>query len=250
MAWRFGIASDIGGREEQQDRVEVITSERSGDCLIVLADGMGGHDGGALAAQAVIDSSRQLFEAASDSDPLSSLQDHCLQAHQAVAGIGEREKASAGSTCVMLYLSSDEAYWAHVGDSRLYHYRKGTLLRRTLDHSLVQLMVSNGEMAEADMTSSPLQNQLYMRLGGNNEPKPELGATDVQAGDAFVLCSDGLWESVGETEIGAILSEDDLEGAVAQLAQLAKERGGMEGDNITVAIAQMGRVRRKFSWFK
>jgi serine/threonine protein phosphatase PrpC len=249
MTWRFGIASDIGGRDEQQDRVEIIASTGGDDYLIVVADGMGGHRGGAFAAQAVVDSAKRFFETASVTDPLASLGKLCAQAHQAVVDVGEQGSQPPGSTCVLLYLSADEAYWAHAGDSRLYHFRNGKILTRTMDHSMVQLLVSRGKMAEAEMATSPLQNQLYMRLGGEQQPKPEFGAAEVQQGDVFMLCSDGFWGAVDPEEVGAVLSEKDLEAAAERLVQLARERGGNGGDNITVAMAQLGRVRRKFRLF-
>jgi serine/threonine protein phosphatase PrpC len=114
---------------------------------------------------------------------------------------------------------------------------------------MVQLLVSWGKMAEAEMATSPLQNKLYMRLGGEHQPKPELGAAEAQEGDVFMLCSDGFWGSVDPEEVGAVLSEYDLEGAVECLVQLARERGGNGADNITVAMAQLSRVRRKFHVF-
>lgn len=246
MAWRFGISSDIGGREEQQDRAELIAADGGDAFLVVLADGMGGHHGGALAAQAVVDASRHLFASHGLADPMADLEAHCLVAHRAIAGLDDGEEPPPGSTCVLLYLSGDEAYWAHVGDSRLYHFRNGRLLSRTRDHSLVQLLVDRGELAEEEMATSPLQNQLYMRLGGDEAPKPELGSAEVQKGDAFMLCSDGFWEVVGEDEVGAVLTDDDLEAAVARLVDTARGRGGEHGDNITVAIAQKGRLRKKF----
>ena len=245
MAWRFGICSDIGGREEQQDRAELFASKNGDDYLIVLADGMGGHHGGSRAAQAVVDCSRHLFETNGIDDPLSDLETLTIQAHQAVTEVGGQEGQTPGSTCVMLYLSGDAAYWAHVGDSRLYHFRKGRLLSRTRDHSLVQLLVSRGELPEEEMAASPLQNQLYMRLGGEEAPKPELGSAEIQKGDAFMLCSDGFWESVGEDEVSAILTHDDLEGSMERLLRMGKERGGHDGDNITIAIAQKGKLRKK-----
>jgi serine/threonine protein phosphatase PrpC len=249
MTWRFGIASDIGGRDEQQDRVDIIASPDGEGYLIVVADGMGGYHGGALAAQAVIDSAKHFFEMASLTDPLASLRKLCAEAHHAVVDVDRQATQPPGSTCVLLHLSGDEAYWAHIGDSRLYHFRDGRLLTRTLDHSMVQLLVSRGEMAEAEMASSPLQNQLYMRLGGKQQPNPEFGAAEVQQGDLFMLCSDGFWESVDPEEVGAVMSRNDLEAAGERLVQLARERGGDDGDNITIAMAQLGRVRRKFRLF-
>jgi serine/threonine protein phosphatase PrpC len=249
MAWRFGAASDIGGRDEQQDRVDIIASPDGEGYLIVVADGMGGYHGGALAAQAVVDAAKRFFETTSVTDPLASLGKLCAQAHQAIMDVDAQSSQPPGSTCVMLYLSADEAYWAHVGDSRLYHLREGKILTRTLDHSMVQLLVSRGEMAEAEMATSPLQNQLYMRLGGKQQPDPGFGAAEVQQGDLFMLCSDGFWESVDPEEVGAVMSENDLEAAGERLVQLARARGGDNGDNITVAMAQLGRARRKFRLF-
>jgi len=249
MAWQFGTASDIGGRDEQQDRVDIIASPDGEGYLMVVADGMGGYHGGALAAQAVIDSAQRFFETASLTDPLASLRKLCAEAHHAVVEVDVQAAQPPGSTCVLLHLSGGEAYWAHIGDSRLYHFRDGRLLTRTLDHSMVQLLVSRGEMAEAEMASSPLQNQLYMRLGGKQQPNPEFGAAEVQQGDLFMLCSDGFWESVDPEEVGAVMSRNDLEAAGERLVRLARARGGDDGDNITIAMAQLGRVRRKFRLF-
>ena len=249
MTWRFGTAADIGGRVEQQDRVEIIASPDGDVYLLVVADGMGGYQDGAHAAQTVIDTARQFFETGKVTDPLNSLERLCAEAHQAVSAIGNKKGQPPGSTCVFLYVSNDEARWAHVGDSRLYHFRNGTMLARTLDHSMVQLLVARGEMTEADMAASPLQNQQYMRLGGKQAPRPELGAAEVQEGDLFLLCSDGFWESVDPQEVQAIATKDSIEAAVERLVQLARERGGKDVDNITIAMAQLGRAQRKFRIF-
>lgn len=249
MRWRFGIASDIGDRPEQQDRAAIVESTDGGDYLVVVADGMGGYEGGALAAQAVVDAAKPFFQAASVADPLASLGALCVQAHQAIAQLGEQDKPSPGSTCVLLSLSGRDASWVHVGDTRLYHFRHGKVLTRTQDHSMAQLLASRGEMAESDIAGSPLQSQLYMRLGGTREPVPECGAAEIQPGDLFMLCSDGFWTSVLPSEVAAVMSEDDLQPAAERLVQLAKERGGNGGDNITVALAQAGKRPRWFRLF-
>jgi serine/threonine protein phosphatase PrpC len=249
MAWRFGIASDVGGRKTQQDRVAVLETPASDDRLVVLADGMGGYRGGELAAQAVIDCARHAFETASVKDPLVFLEQLCARAHQAVQDIAPGEGQAPGSTCVLLYLSANEAHWVHVGDSRLYHLRKGKLLARTADHSVVQLLVAQGKIAEADVATSPLQNQLYMRLGGERQPNPDYGAAEVKQGDLFILCSDGLWQSVDSKELQVLVSADDTQVAVEQLVKIASERGGSGGDNISAALARFDKGKKKFRLF-
>lgn len=249
MPWQFGIASDIGERDEQQDRVGIIASENSNEYLIVVADGMGGYQGGALAAQAVVDSANQFFDSMTATDPLAALETLCARAHQAITDVDEKNGSPPGSTCVLLYLSSVGAYWAHVGDSRLYHLRLGKIMTRTLDHSMIQLLVSQGRMTEAEMTTSQVNGQLYMRLGGEQQPKPDLGSAEVQEGDIFMLCSDGFWESINTDEVSTVLSKSGLEAGAEMLVRMARERGSNGGDNITLALAQLGRKRKKFRVF-
>ena len=164
---------------------------------------------GALAAEKVIETAREHFHAGPTPDPGAFLEGLCLESHRAINNLGEDEQRSPGSTCVMLYLNGPEAYWAHVGDSRMYHFRGGELLNRTCDHSVAQLLVSEGRLNEADAASSPMQNQLYMRLGGNNMPIPELGASIVEDSEFFLLCSDGLSGMCSDEELLEIVIDAD-----------------------------------------
>jgi serine/threonine protein phosphatase PrpC len=237
MPWHFSMASDIGGRSEQQDCLEMLSSDSGDRYLVVVADGMGGHRDGALAARTVIETARRHFNTGQTSDPRAFLQKLCLESHQEIGGLGVDEARSPGSTCVVLYLNGPEAYWAHVGDSRLYHFRKGKLINRTRDHSVAQLMVSQGRLKESDASVSALQNQLYMRLGGKELPEPDFGASEVEANDVFLLCSDGFWSSVEPQEVVASLVEVpvDSDGA-GRLVEMARERGGATGDNISLVL--------------
>jgi serine/threonine protein phosphatase PrpC len=237
MPWQLSMASDIGGRSEQQDCLEILSSG-SGDChLVVVADGMGGHRDGALAARTVIETARRQFSAGQPSDPRAFLEQLCLEAHREIGALGADDARSPGSTCVALYLHGPEAYWAHVGDSRLYHFRKGILINRTEDHSVAQLMVSQGRLKDSDAAVSALQNQLYMRLGGSERPEPEFGASEVETDDIFMLCSDGFWSSVEPQEVLATLGNTPIENAsAARLVETARERGGATGDNISLVV--------------
>jgi PPM family protein phosphatase len=239
MPWQFSLASDIGGRSEQQDCLEMLSLNRDDTHLVVVADGMGGHRDGALAARTVIETARRRFNAGPISDPRAFLQELCLESHQGISKLGSDEPRSPGSTCVVLYLNGPEAYWAHVGDSRLYHFRNARLLNRTQDHSVAQLMVAQGRLTETDAATSALQNQLYMRLGGNEPPEPDFGASEVEADDMFMLCSDGFWSHVEPQEVVASLEEYpiDNEGA-GHLVDVARERGGSTGDNISLVLVR------------
>ena len=237
MPWQFSLASDIGGRSEQQDCLDMLSSESGDTHLVVVADGMGGHRDGALAARTVIDTARRRFNSGPVPDPRAFLRELCLESHQGISAFGGNAPRSPGSTCVVLYLNGPEAYWAHVGDSRLYHFRKGKLLNRTQDHSVAQLMVAQGRLKESDTAVSALQNQLYMRLGGSEVPDPDCGASEVEANDMFMLCSDGFWSSVEPQEVVDRMEGMSVDDEVAgSLVEVARQRGGAAGDNISLVL--------------
>lgn len=240
MAWTFATAADIGGRDEQQDRVGVFT--RGNDVhLAVVADGMGGHADGAAAAQAVIDVAQQRLAAASARpEPQRFLTELCLEAHGAINGItAEVSAVGAGSTCVLLYVDGPEAYWAHVGDGRLYHFRGDNLVSRTQDHSVAQLMRERRGFSDHEFAGHALQHQIYMRLGGPNRPQPEVDCLAVEPYDAFVLCSDGFWALVGESEMQTALHRaDNAEHICERLIELARSRASDDADNMSLVVGR------------
>jgi serine/threonine protein phosphatase PrpC len=239
MSWTTGEALAIGSRKEQQDRVGILSSDDGQRHLLALADGMGGHREGALAAQIVIDTAASRFDGQTIDDPQSFLETLCHAAHRAICALGGDETVSPGSTCTFLYLSGAEAYWAHVGDSRLYHYRNRRLLNRTSDHSVLQLMLAQGHVEEHSDAARTFQNQLYRRLGGIEQPEPDFGATAVEPGDLFVLCSDGFWQAVHAEQIMPALREPRAtDDGAEQLIQLALRQSRNDCDNISVALAE------------
>jgi PPM family protein phosphatase len=237
VPWLFGEAMDIGGRSEQQDRARVF-SGADDTHLAVVADGMGGHASGAAAAQAVIDAAERHFLSTDTTDPRTFLENVCLEAHRAINAIGRDDELSPGSTCVILYVRGPEAYWVHIGDGRLYHFRDGELLSRTQDHSVVQLMLEQGRIGEGEASGHALRNQIYMRLGGAKPPEPEFGCLAVEPNDAFLLCSDGLWEHANGPAIQSIPSDGSVEDISTGLVRLARERAGSDGDNVSVVFAR------------
>ena len=242
--WETACYSDIGGRDEQQDRVEVFVRDHA--MLLLLADGMGGHEGGALAAQVVIDVARERFDAVTHGAPEELLLAIAEGAHDRINALGVERRIRPHSTCVVLHLSQTDATWAHVGDSRLYRFDNGRLVDRTVDHSVVELMRLQGRITEEEMKTHPDQNRLYEALGGKQRPEIETGQAPVKGGDSFLLASDGLWENVSRRELEAVLAARDLRAAVHDLVDRAKVKVGPDCDNVSVAVARRRRARR--SW--
>lgn len=235
--WRWGGFSARGGRDEQQDRWGVFHPPGQEGMLVVVADGMGGHRDGALAAQAVVDTAARLVQeqaALLSQEPHEALALLCQQAQTAVAGIS----SSAHTTLVALWLEDDQASWIHIGDSRLYLFRSGRRLLRTRDHSSAQMLVDLGEINEAEMATHPAQNRLYRSLGNNESPKPELGGEELVTGDLLVLCSDGVWGHINDSEfcLAAAASVNELDKAATGLVKRAVQRGGQRADNATLVI--------------
>ena len=231
--------ADVGGREEQQDRVAVFNGANAR--LLVLADGVGGHEGGALAAQTLIDVASDLFrafESNSEDTPAHLLERIVLNAHERINALGHEHDIKPHSTCVLLYLDSKAAAWAHVGDSRLYRFSEGRLVERTIDHSIVELMRLQGRITEAEMKTHQDKNRLFEALGGEQLPQADAGGKEIATGEGFLLASDGVWENVDDADLGAAIQAEDLATALRHLVESAKARGGPECDNLSVAAVR------------
>lgn len=237
LLWNRGAASQLGGRSEQQDRWGIFPAPDQQGLLTLVADGMGGHLDGALGAQVVIDTARTYLQnsvAWLRADPPAALERLCQAMHTA---INERSE-SARSTVVLVWIDQDRAYWLNVGDSRLYHFRRGRRLMRTRDHSAVQLLMDMGEIDESEMATHPAQNRLYRCLGGEDAPKPDTGEVVIQPGDLLALCSDGVWEHVAEPEFWTATLAGNPAAAAKTLAEQAIQRGGASADNATLVLLQ------------
>ena len=236
MALEIATGSDVGGRDEQQDRIAAL--RRDDATLLVLADGMGGHEGGALAAQAVVDVAREIFDGPKIEDGGTLLARICLGAHGRINAIGADHGIQPHSTCVLLHIAHGAATWAHVGDSRLYRFKACRLVERTVDHSIVELLRLQGRISEDEMKSHPDRSRLYQALGGSKPPEVEMGSTELRRNSGFVLASDGFWEHIREDELAELLEAPDLAAALPDLVATAKSRGGDRCDNISVITAR------------
>jgi len=232
--------SNPGGRGVNQDACGS-RSLGSGVHGWVLADGLGGHDGGEVAAQSAV----RAVLAALDHEVTVSARtlQRCIEAAQ--SEILSRQRASEAaaalrSTVVLLLADDKEALWAHVGDSRLYHLHEGRIVHQTADHSLPQALVAAGDLGFREIRHHDDRSRLTRSLGGSGHARPTIQERPCPSlpGDAFLLCSDGFWEYVYETEIEADFAKADRPDAwLAAMHERLYRRGGAAGDNYSaVAI--------------
>lgn len=233
----------LGDREEQQDRVAIMASPRDKrTALVVLADGMGGRTGGALAAQQVITTAQTLFN---DFNPnVDNTEDFLRQitqeAHTVIKLTAMSSEKEPHSTMVLLLLQPDRVDWAHVGDSRLYYFRKEQLAYRTTDHSFAELVARERHTTQHDARLHRLSNVLTSALGSQREPELSLGCSDnPQPNDNYLLCSDGLWGLFKDDELGQVIHENPPRKASELLIDSARARAHGRGDNCTLAIVKL-----------
>jgi serine/threonine protein phosphatase PrpC len=245
-----------GGRLTQQDALVCLHDAATDARLLVLADGMGGDGAGELASAAVVDTARRLWDQGQwreQPGPLF-LESLCQAAHAGLRRHGEGlVGAEPHSTVVALLIRGRRACWAHVGDSRLYRFQHGRCLGRTEDHSLAQLKVARGELAPEAMGLDADQHVLLRGLGGPQPPQVEHGFAAIRPGQSFVLCSDGVWERLSTVELGRLARRRNLRRALHEALARALERGGVDGDNVSLILVRIGwmtwwRARGRARW--
>ena len=240
-------AQHQGDRKEQQDRVAIIPHPRQrGLALAVVADGMGGHAGGVLAAEQVVHTARSSLESFSPREEMARimLENSMLEAHLMIKAPRFMNEKDPHSTAVMLLLQPGTVTWGHCGDSRLYRFRDGEPIFRSVDHSYVEHLIAAGRLTHKEALVHPKRNVLITSLGGKEEPKFEFGAArDLADGDSFVICSDGLWAYFDDAEMGRIVAANSARKASEILIEVARERAGGAGDNLSLVIVKLNGVR-------
>lgn len=251
MKFSISQASRQGARRYNQDRLAYAYGRDS--LLMVVADGMGGHFHGELAAQIAVQLLTDAFQKHADPllpAPQEFLHDSLLAAHHGINDytLAHRLAEFPRTTCVACIVQDGVAYWAHVGDSRLYYFREGKLRFRTRDHSVVQRMFEEGQISAGEMTTHPDRNKIYSCLGGGVFPEIALSQENaMRENDVILLCSDGLWGQLEFDEIAAILDTFPLAAALPELMDNAELRGGRTGDNLSAIAMRWGDERRFFS---
>jgi protein phosphatase len=242
----FAGATDIGRRRQDNQDAIGLPERAGGDgpWLFVLADGMGGQQGGQVASELAVKTVRKTFHAARRHyEPEDALTDALLWANLAVfeKAQAEPELAGMGTTLLAAALLGGEALLANVGDSRCYLYRNGRLLKISQDHSLVAEQVRQGKLSEEQARSHPLRNVLTRAVGTQPELAVDIISLKVMTGDFLLMCSDGLHGPMPEAEIGALLDKTtDLTEACQALLAAANEHGGP--DNISVVLIRVDKA--------
>jgi PPM family protein phosphatase len=238
--------SDVGCiREQNEDSVGCWTPEQPEELerkgvLAVVADGMGGYEGGQeasrLAVETVCDAYRN-----SEADPQGALVAALQLAHERIQQYAAQhpELLGMGTTCTALAVVRGTLLFAHVGDSRLYLVRGATISRLTRDHSYVSRLVENGLLRAHEAENHPQRHILTAALGVGTDLIPDCPENPwgLMKDDSLVLCSDGLWGAVSDGEIHQIVSNGNPSDSCRELVELAKQRGGL--DNITVQILRV-----------
>ncbi|MBS0313174.1 MAG: protein phosphatase 2C domain-containing protein [Burkholderiales bacterium] len=227
-----------GGRKVNQDRVGYIYTRDA--LFVVVADGMGGHVGGEIAAHITVRLLLERFEQEAKpvlASPVLFLQNAFKAAHAALGDYAQRFRLvdTPRTTCVACVIQDDAAYWAHAGDSRLYHVRRGALQTRTRDHSKVQYLLDNGVISAVEAGRHPDRNKVFSCLGGAFEPTVDFSPrVPLLGNDVLVLCTDGLWSSYTDGELVSRMAQSELGKATTELLNDAEKRSGVDCDNLSV----------------
>ena len=241
---RFSVyqESHIGGRRNNQDRMGYSFTRDA--LLLLLADGMGGHIQGEMAATIAMQTIASLFQRQATpyvKKPEQFLEDSFVAAHAEILRYRTMHNLpeTPRTTIVACLIQHNNAIWAHCGDSRLYWMRGGQILARTRDHSRIETLIAQGKVAAAERDTHPERNKLFNCLGAPNAPIVELSRrSSLQAGDIMLLCSDGLWGVLPDHELARRLHASTIVRAVPDLVASATGIGGINGDNVT-ALALM-----------
>jgi protein phosphatase len=209
--------------------------------LAVVADGMGGYEGGQEASRLAVETIEDIYGKEAANGPRNALLKGFQVAHERIREYADAhpEFQGMGTTCTALALNDLSLYFAHVGDSRLYLVRDENILRLTRDHSYVGRLVESGVLRSDEAEHHPQRHILTAALGAGSDVAADSPTNPLalENGDILILCTDGLWSLVQEAEMLSIVISRDATSACAELVKLARQRSGP--DNITVQILRL-----------
>ncbi len=226
------------GKKRELNEDYVLTLKGNDYQLLIVADGMGGHNAGEIASKLASMRVRDyVFDAYSNTkDKEELLRIAISKANDAVylKSQENKELSGMGTTLTSILVTGTNVYFGHVGDSRAYIIADGDIRKITQDHSLVQELIDNGSITESEAINHPQRNLITRAVGTEKNVSIDTGCEQVKKGDIIMLCSDGLTNYISKEEILEIVKEKES-GAVEELIRTANERGG--SDNISIILA-------------
>jgi protein phosphatase len=237
--------SDVGRQRSQNEDSFRIAAQPDGSQLLVVCDGMGGHEAGEVASQVASDRLVEAIISSAKDEPPRTLFQAFVAANRAVLDASHtRGVEGMGTTGVVAWVIDGRCYVGWVGDSRLYHFRGGVQLDRSRDHTRVEHMVRQGILQPEQARNHPDAHVLVQALGGSAgvqktfKPEVWMEPLELKHGDVVLLCSDGLYDFIEDDELYPLIERRDYQDAVERLIHTANERGG--ADNITVILLVVG----------
>ena len=240
---RFFEWTDIGHRKMNQDFSAHLSTKKG--ILLVVADGLGGHQGGELASRFFCEALISL----ADKDinklhkkPEESLKNLAIQASEAMSSQLKQNHPGidAHTTCVVCWVSlpDNKLTTLHIGDSRIYRFKSERISWRSRDHSVVQMLVDTGQLKEEEMGTHPQQGALTRSIGVGKAIKPSVKTHKdaLQKGEALLLCSDGLWEMISTKEICSLAKQNKPQKRLEKLVATAVKRAAPRSDNVTAQV--------------
>jgi serine/threonine protein phosphatase PrpC len=240
--------SDIGC--VRQDNEDALAQWQAADAeqfaskgrLAMVADGMGGYEGGQVASRMAVDTVTEIYSH-SPGDPQALLTNGLIEAHSRILRYPDEHPGlrGMGTTCTAIAIIGKRLYYAHVGDSRLYRVHAGVITRITRDHSFVARLVESGAISADEAETHAQRHILTAALGAGESITPEEPEHPIwlTQGDVLVLCSDGLWGQVDDSEILAAVVGNVPAKACEILVKLARDRGAP--DNATLQVLKLNR---------
>ena len=239
MQIEYAKVSAVGDREDNQDRADVVVSEDS--ALMLVFDGMGGHSDGAWAAETGLKVVRDMYTSLKQPvfDPQGFLYMALSKAHDEVVALGADINVDfrPRATCAVCLVQEGHAFWAHIGDSRIYQVRNETVLTRSRDHSHVEVLIQEGAISEEEAQDHPMRNFVECCIGGD-AAVPDMSIADgkkLESGDVLLVCSDGLWSGMSDDDMAAIgkPGNENLADNLKTLSMKALSVNSPHSDNTT-----------------
>jgi serine/threonine protein phosphatase PrpC len=208
MQVEYAKVSALGDRQDNQDRAAVVVADEA--AIMLVFDGMGGHSDGARAAETGLKIVQDMFMSSMLPvfDPYGFLYTALARAHDEVVALGSDVAVDfrPRATCAVCLVQEGGAYWAHIGDSRIYQVRSGQVLSRSRDHSHVEVLIQEGAITEEEAQDHPMRNFVECCIGGD-APVPDMSITSkkaLQPGDVLLACTDGLWSGLSDNDVAEI----------------------------------------------